>query len=473
MSVLFEITPTYSVECARKIMKEYSIDNAYAINMSGEDTSDFKYTLYTKEITYGIYPRELIKKSIDPEIIAEYAAEQIEAMNMMYRHGKAFEKYSTREKVYYKHLEFWSQIVREWDIKCVFFAEIPHEPFDYLLYHICKKNNIRTIMYYMSVELKKRFLVSDYKNQSYDVDKIYKELLLEHKNDCLEDILLSDEDEQYYNRMRTISERGKKIQVINPHKPAWDKFNQQYKGPLVATITEWKNMKGVERLVKLPVLFYQMILELWSYWKEFLKTQKLINYYEKKAILPIENDKYIFYALHYQPECTSSPLGGLLSYQINAIKMLSFNSPDNIKIYVKEHPAQISFGRDRDFYNEVLNIPKVVLISQKVSSIDLIRNCIAVATLTGTVALESKFFNKPVMQFGYYITQNLPGTYCVKTNLECQQAIQEILHKEQFVSLKETKIFIKALEKVSYNFAATREEWWNYVKPFFDRWLLY
>ena len=180
------------------------------------------------------------------------------------------------------------------------------------------------------------------------------------------------------------------------------------------------------------------------------------------------SEKFIYFALHYQPELTSSPLGGLYVNQLLPIKLLSYYLPDDVKIYVKEHPAQTCMGRNTDLYDELLKIPKVILIKQSVSSYTLVKNSIAVSSLTGTVGWEAQFFGKPFIMFGTYLSQCLEGTYKVKTNEECKNAIEEILKGHQCMTEKNLKLFIKAMDLHSFEIGSDIDTAWRYVKEIID-----
>lgn len=167
---------------------------------------------------------------------------------------------------------------------------------------------------------------------------------------------------------------------------------------------------------------------------------------------PNISDKYIFYALHYQPEATSSPLGGMYANQLLAIRLIAHNLPEGYWVYVKEHPHQISFGREPSYYNELSKIPKVKIISQKICSEWLIKNSIAVATLTGTVILESQIIQKPCLCFGYTSKMILDGVYKIDTNEDCAKALNEIINGSvRVTTLKDLRLYLLAMEEICYS----------------------
>ena len=138
-------------------------------------------------------------------------------------------------------------------------------------------------------------------------------------------------------------------------------------------------------------------------------------------------------------------------------------------IYIKEHPAQTSFGREENFYQELLQIPRVRIINMNVSSYELMKNCLAVSSITGTVGWECQFFGKPFIMFGTYLTECLEGAYRVRTNEECKKVLDKILAGDYYVmSDKELKLFMKAMDMHSYEYETSGDIMWPYVKEVMD-----
>lgn len=121
------------------------------------------------------------------------------------------------------------------------------------------------------------------------------------------------------------------------------------------------------------------------------------------------NCKYVYFPLHLQPEMTTSALGGPFVDQALAIEMLSSMLPEDIKIYVKENPKQMGFMRGPTFFHRIGRLKNVQVIPEKINSHALIRNCIFVATITGTAGWEALQVGKPALIFGKAWYSSLPG----------------------------------------------------------------
>jgi len=135
---------------------------------------------------------------------------------------------------------------------------------------------------------------------------------------------------------------------------------------------------------------------------------------------------FVYYALHMQPEASSSPLGGALSDQLRAIRFLSDNLPKKWKLIVKEHPHQKLEERSIDFYEEINKSSNVELMDMSFSSDLLQEKSIAVATLTGTAALEAWLKGKPALVLGHILFQDAPGIYKIRSHEDATSAFNKI-----------------------------------------------
>lgn len=112
---------------------------------------------------------------------------------------------------------------------------------------------------------------------------------------------------------------------------------------------------------------------------------------------------YAFFALHYQPERTSCPEGGIYSDQLLALRTVVRALPEGWRLLVKEHPSQFlwqtegELGRWDGYYDRIRELGPVDLVPLDVSSERLIRRAKAVATVTGTVGWEAAVRGVPTV----------------------------------------------------------------------------
>lgn len=127
--------------------------------------------------------------------------------------------------------------------------------------------------------------------------------------------------------------------------------------------------------------------------------------------------RFVYFALHFEPERTTNPDGGVYHDQFIAIQRLRQSLPDDISILVKEHPSQYYMqergpkGRSPLFYNLVNSLVGVSLVDTEMESIYLQRNCEFVATITGSVAIESAIMGKPAVIFGNAWFKGCPNVF--------------------------------------------------------------
>jgi len=151
--------------------------------------------------------------------------------------------------------------------------------------------------------------------------------------------------------------------------------------------------------------------------------------------------KYIFYALHFDPEA-SIMSRTILSNQLIIIKQLSEALPAGWILYVKEHPIQfeayhpgrwfylISMDKYRtvDFYNEISKFDNVCILNNKINSREVIESATAIATINGTIALEAMSYNAPLILFGHQSTPfgSCNDAFKITSTKQCREALKII-----------------------------------------------
>ncbi|MBD3792769.1 MAG: hypothetical protein IE889_01240 [Campylobacterales bacterium] len=152
---------------------------------------------------------------------------------------------------------------------------------------------------------------------------------------------------------------------------------------------------------------------------------------EKAQTIHVDfSKKYVYFALHWQPELTTTAIGGRYSDQIRAIETLSQLIPDDYYIYVKENPKQTWYQRDELFFKRLSIIPNTIYLSNQISTYELIENSQFIATISGTVGWEAISGGKNALIFGQAWYQNLPGVFHYTPKLKFEEIINyTITHK--------------------------------------------
>lgn len=136
-----------------------------------------------------------------------------------------------------------------------------------------------------------------------------------------------------------------------------------------------------------------------------IKTREIINRFlfnhfvseTKTESLP-NNKKTILFTLHKQPEASIDVIGRYYENQLMLIKNVWRILPENHILLVKEHSNAIG-DRDLNFYKEIKKLRHTFLIDHKVNSYDLLENCSAVFTVSGTIAFEAALKGKKSFTF--------------------------------------------------------------------------
>jgi hypothetical protein len=118
---------------------------------------------------------------------------------------------------------------------------------------------------------------------------------------------------------------------------------------------------------------------------------------------------YAFFPLHTEPEVTLSVYSKPYINQIEAIRLISHNLPVGMYLLVKEHPWSVG-KRPNSFFEKLLDIPNVRLVSPINTSRDLIKNASLITVISGSIALEAMFLKKPAIVLGLTPFNFLPKT---------------------------------------------------------------
>lgn len=139
---------------------------------------------------------------------------------------------------------------------------------------------------------------------------------------------------------------------------------------------------------------------------------------------------FALFALHYEPERTTNPQGGLYCSQYDAINALRNFVPAAIPILIREHPTQFYrpfygyLGRSPGFYKAIEGLDNVRFISPDEDQFSLMRRASLVATITGSIALEAALLGTPALTFGRPWYAQCPG---IVSYPECEYSYQEVV----------------------------------------------
>lgn len=327
---------------------------------------------------------------------------------------------TTLRKFVWNKLAFWHFCIFGEEVHFYINSNVPHLADDFACYQLCRIHGVPTAFPYR-LPLVPGVLARLYIPESlYNHDQVYGRegnLLSYDRDQEYGDLLPSDLQHVYDQAVdgeHTLSSLGKQAVKDQGREPP-----QQFTPPALEQ-PFWQNIRNNLMRRFTPQAFL-------SAWSAYQVAQSNRNKYKKlaRAVVP-DYGPYIYYALHMQPEASSSPLGGGFSDQLRAIRFLAQHLPQGWQLVVKEHPHQKLEERPVDFYEDILACPKVTLVSMEMSSDDLQAKALAIATLTGTAALEAWLKGRPALVLGHILFQSAPGIYKIRTDEDLQAAYQAL-----------------------------------------------
>jgi hypothetical protein len=171
----------------------------------------------------------------------------------------------------------------------------------------------------------------------------------------------------------------------------------------------------------------------WKIIKNLRHLSKLHLYYNKVSETVDTNKKFIFFALHMQPEQTTLPFGGEFDDHLPAIEMIAESLPEGWVLYVKEHPEQFRIHRpsngmfrSKAFYDRIKSLPNTYLLSLDHNPKELISKSQSVSTITGTVGWEALKIGKPVIIFAECYYSTCESAFVVDSVSSCKKALEQI-----------------------------------------------
>jgi len=375
---------------------------------------------------------------LDEATICKMAECETLVLKMMDRLSIDSVSYEERKRLYLRHLRYWNHIILHENIDLFLNGGIPHEIYDFIIYSLCRLRNIPCLFFINSPINGVVFISNDWeKEPATSVAETYNQIISQRP----EKIYLSDRFRHHYDIQTSPSEDPIPWYMDSKFNPNITKPRL----PIVSLDRLFMLLKKVKKALENQQLIDKSIEKLVKRIQTTRK-KKLLDFYEHNTTIPDLSKEYIYVPLHYQPECSTSPMAGAFVNQILIVQMIASLIPSGIYIYVKEHPFQTPYFRDTNFYKDLLAIPQVQLISREYNSFRLIENCLAVATATGTAGWEALFRQKPVLMFGHTFYQYAPGVFSIHSLQDCRDALNKIIKDNVKPSLYEMQVFLKAME---------------------------
>lgn len=377
---------------------------------------------------HGVEASEFLP--LDKDLIEKMCNVESIVLTMM---NKRFDWMCTDERkhLYYNLLQYWTGILNKYKPDVIIFINIPHTIYDYIVYELAKRTNIKTVLFDNILISDRCLVLNDFRKGSDLVHKALQKnsrtiFTIQDLSEDLREYYLKQIDEKYDSTPRYIKE---------------DKKENTF-GRVI-----FRKIKIIYGSVRDGSIFAKASNYIFKVFGENVKRE-----YIQIQSTPDFSKKFIYAPLSYQPECTTSPQGDTFVDQILTIEALAASIPSDWVVYVKEHPVQwLSRGlnyyssRYKGYYRKIAAIKNVYVVPIETDNYELIRASQAVATATGTTGLEAVLRLKPAIIFGYPWYQNCPFLLRASSVESCKQAINKIINGFS-INKQEVINFIKAID---------------------------
>lgn len=385
-----------------------------------------------RECTFACFEdvKKYSKSRLTPALLETLAGCESQSLKMMERYefyNNLF-SYDARINLYHKQLQYWYNYLAINQIECVVFSVVPHVVYDYIIYCLCKFLKIKTILLYrITIVAGKNVSVYAFEDLHHQPPNIQERYLFNLNNPNAH--VLSKRISSYYEFREGVS--GKTFTGVS---------NKRF--------TEYLN----------PMAYIRSIhyrLGYWNEWRKYSSCADLLartmgavvrsKHIEFNTTLQPDLDcQYVYVALHYQPECSTSPMGGYFVYQDLMVNLLMSTIPKGWKIYIKGH---LRAGLSPTLAQRMMFDDRTTLINEQFSSIRLIKHATAVATVTGTAGFEAVMNLIPVLMFGSYFYQHAPGVFKISNHDDLIQAVLSISNNSIGLTEENLLAFLKALDQ--------------------------
>jgi hypothetical protein len=355
--------------------------------------------------------------------------------------------YEEKKRKYYRFLRFWNHFLKTRKIDFYIASFHPHFAYEYVLYRLVQKQNIPRVIASHTTIPGRWMVYKDLEKSSESILDYFQAL----KRGEVRDQQLSDQAAAEVERVT----KGVSPYYMNSAFYQNEISSYEYR-KLVLENEDRRRLRFRGPYSYTPSLRSRLILLIdkihfairhRSRRNLFNKTSRM---YRSLASPDVDvSVPYIYAPLHYQPEASNAPIGGVFANQELIINLAAHHIPDDWLIYVKENPKQGFMHRNPEFYLDLLASKKVRLVPNDFDTFTLIRNSRAIATVAGTAGWEGLFNGIPLLLFGFSPMMYAPGVFNIRTSQDCQQAIQKIVNGFSF-NQDELMLFVKALDLASF-----------------------
>jgi hypothetical protein len=392
------------------ICLENNITNVFYFVQSKDQVVDMSYAQnahYSPLFTNYDYSKfgSIEEINIPSHILASlshYKSFILSHINRWHKNYSIKSNYLSYEVLYYRLVTYWYNFLIKNNV-VAFFTWMPHAVDDSIIYSLCKTLKIK-----VTNESDFKILGQSRQVVTLNLSEFIIENVASIKN------LESDLDEYRSRFLPDIVINPLKAKLFAPN--VTNRFN--YISYLLKRVSYHIRTKNYNVLLMKSKYLIMMRFKEMGVFKYIKSIEKDSSY--------VIGLRFVYFPLHLQPEATTSLYGGVYENQLFAVKTISSKLEPNTYLVIKEHPAYwlkkgseyfhgINEYRSKAFYESILQLDNVILVDHNTSSDFLIDNSLGVATINGSVTLESLERGKYVLLFGDYFYKYLPNVIHYQT----------------------------------------------------------
>lgn len=414
---------------------------------------------------------------LDQEILADMAPCEAMVLRILDRMDPV-DCFGLRERLdlYYRYLGYWSAVLEKYQPQVAFFSIAPHMAYDYVLYALCQRRGIPTMMLEQALINSRLYVTSRYDTPDSLVQREYRRLLAADEGgpidlpaDMVENLEALTRDYQAPFYVARIERRGGPLdwarlwlegkslprRVLNLGR----RLHQLLTTPAPANYMKVRGRRFSERPIS------HLGFEYYRWLGRRARVRLKAQYQALAGPEPLDRP-YVYLPLHYQPEMSTMPTGGYYDDQRLLAGLICSCLPPGWLLYVKEHPVQVAdigrgqISRPPGYYQDLLALPQVRLVPLTQSSFELMDHAQATATITGQAAWEAVNRGKPALTFGHCWYKGCEGISFIRGRGELCQALERVAAGQVTVDRRKVRLFALAVARVARQ---------GYVEPIFGR----
>ena len=178
----------------------------------------------------------------------------------------------------------------------------------------------------------------------------------------------------------------------------------------------------------------------------------VIQLWDSKAMYEVDKttDFRVLYPLQVQPEENIDVMGRKRRNQLAVIKEIAENLPNDAILYVKPNPKP-RYEVTKEMVEFLSKAKNIKMIHHSVSMTQIFKDFDLIVTVTGTVAIESLFANKPVVNLIQSINNTVKNCVYLEDLTDLPEIINTVKNNTfPKASIQDKIEFINLLNKTSY-----------------------